>query len=77
MAKSEKTAVAFVPLGEGIDYAIDGDVLHLKVSINAEKGRPSGTGKMILTGNSGGWQMLPGGDGVRLNLMVGRRTTGI
>ncbi len=72
MAKNEKSN--FAVIGEGIEYAVEGQTLHLRVSLDAAKGRPSATGKMVLTGTTSGWQLLPAGDGVRLNVMVGRRT---
>ncbi len=70
MSKPDKSYVA---MGDGIEYTVDGDVLILRVNLDAAKGSPSASGKMILTGNTGGWQILPGGDGVRLNVMVGRK----
>ena len=72
MSKSDK-APEFAAMGDGIEYAVDDNVLHLRVNLDATKGAPSGSGKMTLTGNTGGWQVLPGGDGVRLNVMVGRK----
>ena len=71
MSKTE--APKFVAMGDGIDYAVENKVLHLRVNLDATKGTPSASGKMVLTGNTGGWQVLPGGDGVRLNVMVGRK----
>ncbi len=73
MSKTEKSP-EFAAMGDGIEYAVQGNVLHLRVSLDAAKGTPSASGKMVLTGNTGGWQVLPNGDGVRLNVMVGRRT---
>ena len=72
MSKTEK-ATNFVAMGDGIDYTVEGNVLHLRINLDATKGHPSASGKMVLTGNTGGWQVLPGGDGVRLNVMVGRK----
>ncbi len=75
MAKNDSIKKpGFVAMGDGIEYAVDGKVLLLRISLDAAKGTPSASGKMVLTGNTGGWQVLPGGDGVRLNVMVGRRT---
>ena len=74
MSKTEKPeAPNFAAMGDGIDYAVQGNTLHLRVNLDAAKGSPSASGKMVLTGNTGGWQVLPGGDGVRLNVMVGRK----
>ena len=70
---SKPEAPDFAAMGDGIEYAVEGNVLHLRVSLDASKGTPSASGKMVLTGNTGGWQVLPGGDGVRLNVMVGRK----
>jgi len=69
-----KNSPNFQPMGDGIEYAVEDKVLFLRVSLDAAKGTPSASGKMVLTGNTGGWQVLPAGDGVRLNVMVGRRT---
>ena len=71
MAKSERS---YNPLGDGIEFTVDGNILTLRINLDAAKGKPSASGKMILTGNTGGWQMIPGGDGVKVNVMVGRRT---
>ena len=74
MSKSDKSdAPTFAAMGDGIDYAVEGNTLQLRVNLDAAKGTPSASGKMVLTGNTGGWQVLPGGDGVRLNVMVGRK----
>ena len=74
MSKNEKSeALKFVAMGDGIEYAVEASTLHLRVNLDASKGTASASGKMILTGNTGGWQVLPGGDGVRLNVMVGRK----
>ena len=70
MAKNEAT---FNPLGDGITFAVDGEILTLRINLDAAKGKASASGKMILTGNTGGWQMLPDGSGVKLNVMVGRK----
>ena len=72
MSKTDK-APDFAAMGDGISYAVEGNTLHLRVNLDATRGTPSASGKMVLTGNTGGWQVLPGGDGVRLNVMVGRK----
>ena len=72
MSKSEKPeAPTFAAMGDGIEYAIDGDTLLLRVNLNAAKGSPSGSGKMTLTGNTGGWQTVPNSNNLRLNVMAG------
>ena len=71
MAKNEKTD--FRPLGDGITFAVEGNTLTLRINLDSAKGKASASGKMILTGNTGGWQMLPDGSGVKLNVMVGRK----
>ena len=63
----------FNPLGDGIEFAVEGNTLTLRINLDAAKGKASASGKMILTGNTGGWQMLPDGSGVKLNVMVGRK----
>ena len=74
MSKSDKSdAPTFAAMGDGIEYAVQGDTLHLRINLDPAKGRPSASGKMVLTGNTGGWQTLPAGDGVKLNVMVGRK----
>ncbi len=70
MAKDNKTP-DFAAMGDGIEYAIDGAILHLRVNLDQDKGSPSGTGKMILTGNTGGWQTVPNSYNLRLNVMAG------
>ena len=70
MAKTETT---FNPLGDGIEFAVDGDTLTLRINLDAAKGKASASGKMVLTGNTGGWQLLPDGSGVKINVMVGRK----
>ncbi len=69
MAKNE--ASKFAAMGDGIEYAIDGQELLLRVNLEVDRGSPSGSGKMILTGNTGGWQTVPGSDQLRLNVMAG------
>ncbi len=69
MAKNE--ASKFAALGDGIEYAIDGPELLLRVNLDADRGSPSGSGKMILTGNTGGWQTVPNSNNLRLNVMAG------
>ncbi len=69
MSKNE--APKFSPMGAGIEYAIDGNTLLLRVNLDAAKGSPSGSGKMTLTGNTGGWQTVPNSDNLRLNVMAG------
>ena len=72
MSKSEKSPdPTFAAMGDGIEYAIDGDTLLLRVNLNAAKGSPSGSGKMVLTGNTGGWQTVPNSNNLRLNVMAG------
>ncbi len=68
---SKDKAPDFAAMGDGIEYAIEGSTLHLRVNLNADRGSPSGSGKMILTGNTGGWQTVPGSDQLRLNVMAG------
>ena len=67
-------AKTFNPLGDGIEFAVEGNTLTLRINLDAAKGKASASGKMILTGNTGGWQMLPDGSGVKLNVMVGRKS---
>ena len=72
MSKSEKPeALKFAPIGDGIEYVVEGNVLHLHVNLDAAKGSPSGSGKMTLTGNTGGWQTVPNSNNLRLNVMAG------
>ena len=72
MSKSEKPeALNFALMGYGIEYAIDGAILHLRVNLDIDKGAPSGSGKMTLTGNTGGWQTVPNSNNLRLNVMAG------
>lgn len=70
MAKNDK-ALDFAPMGDGIEYAVEGNILHLRVAIDAAKGQSSVSGKMVLTGNTGGWQTVPGSNNLRLNVMAG------
>ena len=68
-----KNGTTFNPLGDGIEFAVEGNTLTLRINLDAAKGKASASGKMALTGNTGGWQMLPDGSGVKLNVMVGRK----
>ncbi len=68
---SKDKAPDFAAMGDGIEYAIEGSTLHLRVNLDAKTGSPSGSGKMVLTGNTGGWQTVPNSDNLRLNVMAG------
>lgn len=67
-AQAQTQAFDFQPLGDGIKYAVhDG---HLIVAVAMQGGRPSASGKMILTGSTGGWKDIPGTN-LRMNLTAG------
>lgn len=70
-----KTAtVTFVPVGQGVEAAVDGDHLLVRVPLDKAKGFASASGKMTLTASTGGWQNIAGADGFRLNVMGGYKT---
>ena len=74
--QTEHTAVEnFVPAGDGIDAAIGPDgKLYLRVETDIAKGKTSASGKMKLTGSTGGWSQLPlEGVNLRANVMVGAK----
>ncbi len=74
MAKNDSSpAPAFSPLGDGIEFAVSDGVLTLRIKLNAEAARASASGKMVLAGSTGGWVTIPGTDGWRTNVNVGRK----
>ncbi len=74
MAKNDTSPVpAFSPLGDGIEFAVSGGILTLRINLDAKAARPSASGKMVLAGSTGGWVTIPGTDGWRTNVNVGRK----
>ncbi len=69
----KNTPLTFNPLGDGVQFAVADGVLHLRVTLDAAAARPSASGKMVLAGNTGGWATIPGADGWRTNIMVGKK----
>ena len=51
---------------------IKGNILTIEVDLSSKR-VPSSTGKMSLISSTSGWRDIPGGNGARLNLMVGFR----
>jgi len=74
MEKAETiTLVKHLLQGEGFNVYEDPDGNNLFIHVTLDGGKVSSTGKMTLTASSGGWKDIPGTDGVRFNLMLGRR----
>jgi hypothetical protein len=63
--------ITFAPVGSGVEAAIDGQTLLIRVPLDKAKGFASGSGKMTLTASTGGWQTIAGTEGFRLNVMGG------
>lgn len=66
------TSPKFSPVGNfGVEAAITPDGVLFKVPTNRDNAQASASGKMKLLGSSGGWQSLPGSDGLKFNLQLG------
>lgn len=69
MAKPE---LAFNQLCPGIATAVQDGFAFIRISTDKAKGRPSSTGKMLLTaGTPGGFMEVPETGGLRMNLSAG------
>jgi hypothetical protein len=55
----------------GVDYAVEGKFLYLKIDTDAAKSETSGTGKMKLTCSTGGFRSVDGTKDYRVNVMGG------
>lgn len=51
---------------------VKGNILTIEVDLSAKR-VPSSTGKMSLVSSTSGWREVQGGNGARVNLMVGFR----
>ena len=73
MAKT--TEMQFAPLaGRGIDYAVEGGHVYLRLPTDRSQGQPSSTGKMVISSaTANGWTDIPGTEGLRMNLNAGFR----
>jgi len=73
MAKT--TEMQFQPLaGRGIDVAVEGDHVYLRLSTKRDGAQPSSTGKMLISAaTANGWADIPGTEGLRMNLNAGFR----
>jgi len=68
-----KTEMTFTPFGDfGCEAAVPGDgYAYIRIPADKAKGKPSHSGKMILTGSTASFQTVPGSDGLRVNLSGG------
>jgi hypothetical protein len=58
-------------MGDGVSGYVDGKFLHLKCSLDKAKGKASGSGKMTLTANTGGFTKVDDTDDFRISVMGG------
>lgn len=67
----EKSKLTFKAIGQfGVEVAQEGGFAFFKIPTDLKAGRPSASGKMSLTGSTGGWVNLPDSD-LRVNVMAG------
>jgi hypothetical protein len=66
-------SMTFAPFGNfGVAAATPGDgFAYVRIPLDKAAGRASKSGKMILTGDTGSFQTIPGTDGLRANISVG------
>jgi len=63
-------AKEYVKLGRGVDYAVDGKYLFLRLDMKA-KAEPSSTGKLKLTASTSGFKVIDDTEGFRVTVMGG------
>lgn len=65
--------MVFAPFGNhGVEAAVPGDgFTYIRIPLDRAKARPSKSGKMVLVGDTGSFQTIPGTDGLRANISVG------
>jgi hypothetical protein len=69
---ASKTEMNFAPFGEhGIETAVDDTHVYFRITRDRAKATPSKSGKMVLAGNSGSFQTVPGADGLKANISAG------
>lgn len=62
----------FTPFGEhGIETAVEGGFVFMRIPLDRAKATPSKSGKMMLAANSGSFQTIPGADGMKANVSAG------
>lgn len=61
-------------LARGVEVAVEGKFVIVKVDTDKAKGEPSSSGKMELTASTGGFKDIEGTKGFRISLMGGYRT---
>ena len=67
-----KDAFTYQTICPGIEAAVQDGHVFLKLSLDKAAGRPSGSGKMVLTASTpGGFMEVPGTNGFKLNLNGG------
>ncbi|HEY6019464.1 MAG TPA: hypothetical protein VIY48_06070 [Candidatus Paceibacterota bacterium] len=69
---AQKQEMTFAPFGEhGIETAVDETHVWFRIPRDRAKATPSKSGKMVLSGNSGSFQTVPGADGFKANISAG------
>lgn len=67
-----KTELTFTAFGNhGLSAASDGEFAYIRTPLARASAKPSKSGKMVLTGDSGSFQTVPGTEGLRANISVG------
>ena len=72
MADKTLATSAFAQLCPGIATVAQDGFVYIRISTDKTKGRPSASGKMVLTGSTpGGFMEVPDTGGLRMNLSAG------
>lgn len=58
-------------LARGVEVAVEGKHVIVKIDTDKAKGEPSSSGKMTLTASTGGFKEIDGTKGFRVSLMGG------
>lgn len=61
----------FEKFGRGVDVAVEGKYVYLKIDTDPDKGVPSTTGKMHLTCSTSGFLTVEGTKNYRISVMGG------
>jgi hypothetical protein len=57
---------------DNADMKIDGTKLVITVDLAKDYGPSASSGKLLLVANTHGWQGLPGTEGFKINLCIGK-----
>lgn len=70
---NEKSSLTFRAIGTfGLEAAVGTDgYAYIRTPLDKKHGRPSQTGKMILSGSTGGFAALPDAEGLKVNVSAG------